>query len=374
MAAWSDLGNIWKTFKELDTRPLAEQAERPIVLAFVGADGAGKSTLIAALRHDKRAREKVISPTIEADLDAAQRLGQVDLIVLVLDATRDDFTAEADLYREWKSAERNVVIFYNKMDAVADASQINVTLTPWSDARIAFGSAFDYDSLAMQFVPRVLEALPERHPALARRYPIFRLSVARRLITETSSANATYSIGTGIAEIVPALNIPFNVADVIVLTKNQALMVYKLGLILGLSTRWEDHAAELGGVVGAGFLWRQVARQLIGLIPAWGIVPKVAIAYAGTYAVGEAILRWYQTGHKASGQGMKEIYADALARGKQVAQSLIARTPRPALPRRPQLALPKPRGKACPNCGKKNARDAIYCAYCSTRLDASSNG
>ncbi|MBI5035496.1 MAG: zinc-ribbon domain-containing protein [Chloroflexi bacterium] len=374
MAAWSDLGNIWKTFKELDTRPLAEEAERPIVLAFVGADSVGKSTLIAALRHDKRSREKVISPTIEADLDAALRLGLVDLVVLMLDATRDDFTAEADLYREWKSAGRNVIVFYNKMDAVADTSQINSTLMPWSGARIAFGSALDYDSLAMQFIPRALEALPERHAALARRYPIFRLPVAHKLIAETSSANATYSIGTGIAEIVPALNIPFNVADTIVLTKNQALMVYKLGLVLGLSTDWRDHAAELGGVVGAGFMWRQLARQLIGLIPAWGIIPKVAIAYAGTYAVGEAILRWYQTGHKVSGQGMKEIYADALARGKQVAQSLIARAPRPALPSRPRLALPKPRGKMCPNCGKKNARDAVYCAYCSTKLDAIANG
>lgn len=374
MAAWSDLGNIWNTFKELDTRPLAEEAERPIVLAFVGSEGVGKSTLIAALRHDKRSREKVISPTIEADLDAATRLGEADLIVLMLDATQTDFAEETNLYRDWKSAGRNVLIFYNKMDAVADVNVVNGTLTPWIGARIAFGSAIDHDSLSTQFVPRVMELLPEQHSALARRYPIFRLAVARALISNTSQANATYSIGTGIAEIVPALNIPFNIADMIVLTKNQALMVYKLGLILGLSTRWEDHMAELGGVVGAGFLWRQAARELIGLIPVWGIIPKVAIAYAGTYAVGEAILRWYQTGHKASGQGMKEIYTDALARGKQVAQELIARAPRPSLPRRTRLALPKPRRKVCPNCGKKNARDAIYCAYCSTKLESEAYG
>ena len=89
MAGWTDLGNIWNTFKELDIRPLAEEAERPIVLAFVGAADVGKSTLIAALRHDKRAREKVIAPTIEAKLDSATRVGDADLIVLMLDATRD---------------------------------------------------------------------------------------------------------------------------------------------------------------------------------------------------------------------------------------------------------------------------------------------
>lgn len=377
MASWTDLGNIWNTFKEIDIRPIANEAERPMVLAFVGADGVGKSTLIVALRHDKRARDKVISPTIEADLDAATRLGEADLIVLVLDATRGNFDAEQNLYREWKSAKRNVLVFYNKMDAVADVNSVSSTMQLWTGTRIAFGTALDHVSLTTQFVPRALELLPSLHLTLARHYPIFRMTVARAMITDTALANATYSIGTGIAEVVPALNIPFNIADMFVLTKNQALLVYKLGLALGLPTRWQAHTAELGGVVGAGFLWRQLARELVGLIPGWGILPKVAIAYAGTYAVGEAILRWYQTGHKASGQGMKEIYADALARGKQVAQDMIARMPRPSLPQMKTLALPHPRRRSksvCPNCGRKNASDAIYCAYCATQLNRNTHG
>jgi uncharacterized protein (DUF697 family) len=371
MAGWSDLGNIWNTFKELDIRPIAEEAERPVLLAFVGADGVGKSTLIAALRHDKRAREKIITPTIEANLEAAQQLDPVDLIVLLVNATRNDFTAEANLCRAWKEAGRNVLIFYNKMDTLQDVSTLSTSMAAWCDARIALGSAIDPDSLAVQFIPRVLEILRDRHLSLARHYPILRLPIARNLISDTSLANATYSIGTGFAEIIPALTIPFNVTDMIVLTKNQALMVYKLGLALGLSTKWQDHMAEFGSVIGAGFLWRQLARELIGLIPGWGIVPKVAIAYAGTYAVGEAILRWYQTGHKASGKGMKEIYADALARGKQVAQDLIARAPKPALPKVSMPALPKPRAKTiCPTCGKENPKDARFCAYCATELSS----
>jgi uncharacterized protein (DUF697 family) len=376
MASWTDFGNFWSTFKELDIRPIAEQAERSLVLAFVGGHGAGKSALIAALRHDQRAREKVISPTIEADLYSNSQLDQADLVVLVLDAAQSDYSAEADWYRANKTA-FPIMIFYNKMDAVADVNSIAPSLTLWSDSRIAFGSAIDPDSLGARFIPFVIAALRERQMGLARRYPIFRMAVARALISETALANATYSIGTGVAEIVPALNIPFNIADTVVLTKNQALMVYKLGLILGLSTRWEEHAAELGGVVGAGFLWRQIARGLIGLIPGWGILPKVAVAYAGTYAVGEAILRWYQTGRKVSGQGMKEIYADALARGKQVAQDLIARMPRPSLPQIKRLALPRPKSRikfVCPNCGKKNPSDARYCAYCGMTLNKDTDG
>ncbi len=369
MAGWTDLGNIWNTFKEIDIRPIAEEAERPVILALVGAPGVGKSSLIAALRQDQRGREKIITPTIEANLEMIPPLDSADLIVLMVDATRQDFSAEADLCRAWRKTGRHVLIFYNKMDALQDANAIGATMTQWCDARVVYGSAIDADSLATQFVPRVIEMLRERQIALARHYPLFRLAIARNLILDTSLANATYSLGTGFAEIVPALNIPFNVTDMIVLTKNQALMVYKLGLMLGLSTRWQEHMAELGSVIGAGFLWRQLARELIGLIPGWGIVPKVAIAYAGTYAVGEAILRWYQTGHKASGKGMKEIYTDALARGKQVAQDLIARAPKPKLSKPSLPALPKPRKIVCPNCGKVNPKDARFCAYCATTLN-----
>ena len=369
MAGWRDLGNIWTTFKELDIRPIRDEAERQLVLAFVGAVGVGKSTLIAALRHDGRAHEKVITPTIESDLKAAARLGETDLIVLVLDATRGEFPAEVELCAQWQRASRQVIVFYNKMDVVIEANALGATINQWNGAQIVFGSANDPASLATEFIPRVLDALPDRHLSLARHWPLFRMAVARKLIGDTSISSATYAFSTGLAEVVPVLDIPFNVADVVILTKNQALMVYKLGLALGLSTRWQDHVAELGGVVGAGFLWRQVARQLIGLVPVWGILPKVAVAYAGTYAVGQAIIRWYQTGHKVSGKGMRELYADALAQGRQVAQNLFERAPRPSFPRVKFPALPRGRNKSvCPNCGKKNPSDAKFCAYCATVL------
>jgi uncharacterized protein (DUF697 family) len=375
MTGWRDLGNIWSTFKELDIRPIREEAERPLILAFVGAAEVGKSALIASLRHSARTREKVITPTIEAGLDAAKRLGSADLIVLLLDATRGDFTAEAQLFADWIAADRNVLVFCNKIDAVLDVDALSAAAPVWAGGRIAYGSAYDPDSLANEFIPRVLDALPDRHIALARRYPLFRMAVARKLIGDTSLANATYALSTGLAEIIPALDIPFNIADVVVLTKNQAIMVYKLGLLLGLSSRWQDHVAELGGVVGAGFMWRQIARQLVGLIPVWGILPKVAVSYAGTYAVGEAILRWYRTGRKVSGAGMRELYAEALARGKQVAQSLLERAPKPALPKIARPALPSvklpalPRAQSiCPNCGQKNPRDAKFCNNCATML------
>ncbi len=373
MPAWRDLENIWTTFKELDVRPIREEAEKPLTLAFVGEDGVGKSTLIAALRTHVRSREKVITPTIEANLSSAEQALSADLIVLVLDARQQDFSAQAKLYEEWKNEGRNVLVFYNKMDAMVaprDAggeisSAVAVTNLPWSNARFAFGTALDPDVLENDFVPRVLDGLPARHLALARYFPLFRFAVTHNLIAESALANATYAFSTGLAEIIPALDIPFNVADVVILTKNQAMMVYKMGLALGLSPRWQDQLGQLGGVIGAGFLWRQIARQLVGLIPGWGILPKVAIAYAGTYAVGEAVVYWYKTGHKISKEAMRQVYADALARGKGIAQNLLSRAPRVTMP-----ILSRGRAKlVCANCGKENSADAKFCNNCGNALD-----
>src|SRR5512142_755374 len=143
MAGWRDLGNIWTTFRQLDIRPIQEEAERPVILAFIGPEGAGKSTLVAALRHDARQREKVITPTVEADISAAEQMAGADLIVLVLDATCAEFADEAKAYREWTQAGRNVVVLYNKMDAVREPGALLRTGQPWSGRRVAYGSALD---------------------------------------------------------------------------------------------------------------------------------------------------------------------------------------------------------------------------------------
>ncbi len=326
MPGITDIGNLWDVLKEIDTRPLVQQAEREIFIGFVGAEQVGKRALIHALDHNARANEQIVIPALAARLASAAPVESANLIVLVLDAGRADFSAEAKLYGAWISARKRVLVFYNKMDTLRDTRGVGASLTQFPGARFAFGCALDPRLLEKDFVPRVLNLLPEEHLALARRFPLFRDAVAQDLVNETARANALYSVGTGLAEAVPGLNIPFNLADLVILTKNQALMVYKLGLALGLATRWQDHVAELGGVVGAGFVWRQIARQLVGLIPVWGIIPKVAVAYAGTYALGEAILYWYKTGRKLPGRELRELYSNALTRGNAIARELTQRT------------------------------------------------
>jgi uncharacterized protein (DUF697 family) len=129
------------------------------------------------------------------------------------------------------------------------------------------------------------------------------------------------------------LNIPFNMADIVILTKNQALMAYKLTLSLGHDIGAQEMAAQLAGVLGSGFVWRELARRLVGFIPLWGLVPKVAVAYAGTYVTGYAVFQWYAYGQTLSPEKMRQLYAQALAEGKRRAAALVPRR-RLHLPRR----------------------------------------
>jgi hypothetical protein len=99
---------------------------------------------------------------------------------------------------------------------------------------------------------------------------------------------------------------------------------------------------QLAAVVGTGFVYRQLARTLVGLVPGWGVAPKVAVAFAGTYATGEAIYAWCSTGEKLTGEKLKQVYEAAITRGRSLAGALAdkwrARRPK----RAPPLPLPLP--------------------------------
>jgi uncharacterized protein (DUF697 family) len=101
-------------------------------------------------------------------------------------------------------------------------------------------------------------------------------------------------------------------------------MAYKISLAFDLPSDWRQIMPKLTAVVGTGFLWRTIARQLVGLVPVIGIVPQVAVAYAGTYAIGQAIYRWCANNEKVSPQILKTLYFQALERGRETARSIVA--------------------------------------------------
>lgn len=401
MASITNLTNVWNNIKEIDLRPIREEALAMVKIALVGAPGSGRAALAENMRRDPLHVEQIEkqSPVLILDTDAAGPAGPADLIILMLNAaegtTGESFEREKDLARRWADSNKRVLVFVNQA-AGSGSAQAFWPWRSWTQRRVIFGSVDDTQFLLEKFAPAVIELLPEQLLALGRQFPLFRAPIAHHLVNETCFSNAAYALSTGLAQIVPIFNIPLNVADMVVLTKAQAFLVYRLGLALGLSTNWQDYIAEFGSVLGGGFLWRQLARGLVGLIPAWGIVPKVAVAYAGTYVVGNTILQWYQTGRHISARQMRELYVQAFTRGKTVARAMLNRVPRPRfkLPKpkfkiaRPRFGLRLPWSKrapaaaqlpatvttqVCPNCQRSSSADASYCQYCGHSFGADTN-
>ena len=176
----------------------------------------------------------------------------------------------------------------------------------------------------------LLTAVPsELRLGLGRQFPGLRTLLFTALIDETARANASYSFTTGIAEVIPVLNIAMNIGDVVILTKNQLIMSYKIALVAGKSGTPRHLMGEIFGVLGGGLLFRQIARQLIGLVPVVGIVPKVAVAYGGTWAIGRAVVLWATVGQALTTDSVRAFYDEGLKRGRQAARALVSRRAKP---------------------------------------------
>jgi uncharacterized protein (DUF697 family) len=371
----------------MDLRPLREQAQRGVRIALVGKPGSGRHALAAQMRSDpSRPGAEIATPLPILDLENGAQVSQADLVILVLNVSDGDDHLERALVKTWLDNGKRILVFINRGNEpvaavdnpVAVVTELSIeTWMNWGNRNVLVGSVEDQKFLTAEFVPAVMRLLPEYHLALARYLPLFRLGVARHMINDTCFTNAAYSLGTGLMEIVPILNIPMNVGDIIILTKNQVFLVYKLGLALGMPTELQSYITTFSGVLGASFFWRQVAYMLIGLIPGFGIIPKVGVAYGGTAVVGNVVLQWYLTGRHISRQQIRKLYASTSAMGRQLGSKLRKRKPRLKSGKKkkgvPELNPPQT-VKQCVRCGKSNALDASFCQYCGVQLPGSSEG
>lgn len=167
---------------------------------------------------------------------------------------------------------------------------------------------------------RLVTRLGHRQLALGRYLPAFRKQVTTSIINQTSRANAEFALLSNIPAVIPVVgNIMAAGADFLVLTKNQLMLIYKLAAAHGreLDQPWRVYA-EMLPVVGAGFVWRTVARELASLIPfAGGTIPKVLIAYAGTAVTGQAANYYYEFGARPTGEQMRRYYERAAEIARQ---------------------------------------------------------
>lgn len=299
---------FWDVVKEVSPQAVRKEAERPFVLAL-----AGHPEQVAA------ARANVLGPGLTPAETAA---------------------AEAFLYPispPWDAHDEMKIRH----------SDLLVSL-PGGPGLTDFRPA---DTLQVERVEdlqaRIFEHRPELRVPLARRLPGFRELAAEQIIRDVSRVNAEFAAVSGIGQSIPLLAPLFPAvvgADILLLTKNQVLMILRLAGIYGEDLGLKARSREIAGVVGGAFGWRTLARQLAGAVPgALGLPVRAGIAYSGTYAVGKAAQMVFDIGRRPTRQEMLKIYQDAGRLAADTVDQLrhrLARTKQEL--EEPRKALPPP--------------------------------
>lgn len=170
--------------------------------------------------------------------------------------------------------------------------------------------------------------------ALARQFPPFRAPWVERTIHAVARENALFAVATAVPDIVPSLvEMPWALgefaSDTVFITGNQIRMAFLIAAAHGKEVGFGEQKGAIFTITAGAFGWRALARELVGKIPfGGGLIPKGAIAYAGTYAVGKALELLYTGNGRLSRQQRREIYQDAFQRGREVASAAESRLSR----------------------------------------------
>jgi uncharacterized protein (DUF697 family) len=322
---FSGIGSVWNTIKELNVGDIRESAEQPVTIAVIGT-AAARAVAIRGLysgpdRFNVADRRAVLEIDVPLSRERQTEVRNADLALLTVDAR-----AEIDI-DPLTIADQLAVLTIPTVILTINATSAEQPRTFFAPGSASVTASDDQPAtIARVAGPAIVERLPDDlRIAAARRIPSLRDATARWLNGDVSFSNASYALTSGIPEMIPVLNLPLNAADMVVLTKNQALLVYKLALAFGAPPDFQAQMREVLPVIGGGFLWRQVARQLVGLIPGFGILPKVAVAYAGTYATGQAATLWYRSAEVLSREALGRVYKQSLELGRQRATELVQR-------------------------------------------------
>jgi len=142
-----------------------------------------------------------------------------------------------------------------------------------------------------EIVRRLARVLGTDGVGLAARLPVLREAVIDELIRSSSRRNGLI----GAAVFVPGVDLP-------VLLLNQLRLVLRIALAHGHELD-ASRLPEVLAVVGAGFGFRSVARELLDLVPVAGWVLKGGVAYGGTKAIGEAARKRFASWPPPSDRG-----------------------------------------------------------------------
>jgi uncharacterized protein (DUF697 family) len=188
--------------------------------------------------------------------------------------------------------------------------------------------AIEFDALRTRLLPHLIDVCKNVEIAVGRRLPILRTTVAAKLTRDAALNALKVSGASALIDNVPVVGMFLgafvSAGDMMAITGIQMMLMLQIGATFGkdpdVARMW-----ELLPVVGGGFGWRALARELSGFIPAGGILIKSAIAYAGTVVVGEGATFFELHGRHMTTVDTAKVYEDARAAANSFAREMLNR-------------------------------------------------
>lgn len=292
IAAMGTAFQWWRAAAEISPRVIVAEAARPFVIALVGSEAA---------------RGRLRMRLLEGCADAAA-VREAEGHLRDFDTGPGADMARAVAFRLW---------------------------APEGDEAIggrdhrAFPFSGDLDAV----VKAMLQLRPDLAIALARRFPVFRAEACRVLVRSACIANAQIALLSALPGVLP-ITAPFlpaaALADAVVLTKNQAMLVMRVAAAYGHRPGYTRQVRELLATVASALGWRTLAREAVSVVPAGvGAAVKAAIAWSGTYAVGRAAIAFQDRGTRPAPGEIRAWETEARQGAAREVEALTRRSETP---------------------------------------------
>ena len=211
---------VWSLFKSLNVSDIAEAAEKPFQIVLIGAED--QTNLLMARLALETAAPRDLGPSGPADIRT---------------------------YVHTAATEEDASLGSLRLDAESlTASETGLAVT----------------------LAEIVRAHPELRLSLARHVPAFRPAVVTQLINDASKENAKLALLSALPGVIPVTDflLPATaLGDMVLLTKNQGLLLLSIAAAYGRDVDLRARTRELLPVVGSAFGWRAAARQLVGPRP-----------------------------------------------------------------------------------------------------------
>ena len=308
------IGNVaqfWRITRELDVNSLREAFDEQVSIRVLGSDMFTAQRVARLIEPDPLAGE--ISPGILSD-GARER---ADLYVVGIGGPLEPSARRA--LSDLSVGEAPLVLV--QLETSSDMLVLGIA----QENIVVVEPAMPDDVARDRLFASLVRAAPNVMLSAGRRHILLREPVAQHLIRDTSRVNAQFAALSSLPANMPIVGgLVGEVADIIVLTKNQVLLLLKLAGLYGRDLRLGRRLViEVMPIVGSAFFWRTTARALVGLMPSMlGLVPKTLVAYSGTYVVGEMARYYYRFGHRPPPEFVADLRRESVRRAREVLERL----------------------------------------------------